>query len=566
MKLRLGTMERRLHWLEIKQRQLENQGAPAASQGVPAANPHIYEAVGVTVQTSNAVTNALDETTGRTTHKLQDAADMGGGSDVAEVLRSLAHALEEDASLQRAASVLIDIGKVAEKIDQEKVHQAVYGPHGVEIMIRDIVVLRCLASIDPMDREAFIGALECVFGGKLHRDFNALLCLAHKKVCNKWGIKTFKSTAEKKGHPRVRKGTKGGERGTSAQEECDGEAAQDGGGGHTQALAASSSNGPLAYEVPRPAFAPLPETLSTNDKFLLLFGLNGVLFWRDFELPVDPSGGEIVELQHIKSVVMSIRPGAETLLESLLSATGCELAFVSNMGKKYCIPLTEKLLQEATSRHWTLEKHDTAPCWVSDSHPQERFYVLSRVPESASGVKNLESVWETLHDRGLGWYTEQNTRLLDKYKDDASCSDVVHVVPPWKPHWTHCSDLDPDLSRRLLQGLGARPTHDGMSCDVSADPMCESFFAGWPQDAPWACDQDPWHLAKPMATWDECAWATWESELTSATWASQSASATWASQCPWESHVLGQADGLRRILEGSEEEEESEDEEEGFLV
>ena len=210
--------------------------------------------------------------------------------------------------------------------------------------------------------------------------------------------------------------------------ERDGDAAQDGVGGDAKAAAdpalesghgdatapaSSSSKSPSPYEVPRPAFVSLSELPSTNDKLLLLFGLNGVLLWRDFQSSMDASGGEMVQLSSGKTMVMFIRPGAATLLQSLLSEARCEFAFVSNMAAKYCIPFTEKLLQHATNGDWTLEKHETAPCWVSYSYPQVRFYVLSEVPASSKGVTNLEYVWKTLHHRGLGWYTEQNTKVLD---------------------------------------------------------------------------------------------------------------------------------------------------------
>ena len=120
------------------------------------------------------------ETTRQTYELLQEAADMDGGPEVAEVLLSLARALKEDASPKAAASVLEEIGKVAEKMDKEsEVSQAV---QQVEILLRDTVVLRCIACIDPMGREAFINALNCAYDGKeLDRDSKALLCLAYKK-------------------------------------------------------------------------------------------------------------------------------------------------------------------------------------------------------------------------------------------------------------------------------------------------------------------------------------------------------------------------------------------------
>ena len=140
-------LQRKKHQLQIKQRRLQ------IKEG-------LLQAVGTTGQTANTAANVARQTSAF----LQEAAHMEGSAEVAEVLLSLAQALTEDTSPKAAASVLEEIGKVAEKMDKKlKVFQAV---QQVEIMIRDIVVLRCLACIDPMDREAFINASKCAFDKK----------------------------------------------------------------------------------------------------------------------------------------------------------------------------------------------------------------------------------------------------------------------------------------------------------------------------------------------------------------------------------------------------------------
>ena len=116
-------LQRKKHQLQIKERRLQ-----------------IKEGL---LQEVGATANVEAETTRQTSEFLKEAADMDGGPEVAEVLLSLARALKEDAGPKAAASVLEEIGKVAEKMDKEsEVSQAV---QQVEIMIRDTVVLRCLA-------------------------------------------------------------------------------------------------------------------------------------------------------------------------------------------------------------------------------------------------------------------------------------------------------------------------------------------------------------------------------------------------------------------------------------
>ena len=140
-------LQRKKHQLQIKQRRLQ------IKEG-------LLQAVGTTGQTANTAANVARQTSAF----LQEAAHMEGSAEVAEVLLSLAQVLTEDTSPKAAASVLEEIGKVAEKMDKKlKAFQAV---QQVEIMIRDIVVLRCLACIDPMDREAFINASKCAFDKK----------------------------------------------------------------------------------------------------------------------------------------------------------------------------------------------------------------------------------------------------------------------------------------------------------------------------------------------------------------------------------------------------------------
>ena len=165
-------LQRKKHQLQIKERRLQ------IKEG-------LLQAVGTTGQTAITAANVARQTSAF----LQEAAHMEGGAEVAEVLLSLAQALTEDTSSNAAASVHEEIGKVAKKMGKKsEVSQAV---QQAKIMIRDIVVLRCLACIDPMDRQAFTNALKVAFDDQdLVTD---VFLLAHHKLCERHGIRSFSS-------------------------------------------------------------------------------------------------------------------------------------------------------------------------------------------------------------------------------------------------------------------------------------------------------------------------------------------------------------------------------------
>ena len=266
-------LQRKKHQLQIKERRLQ------IKEG-------LLQAVGTTGQTAITAANVARQTSAF----LQEAAHMEGGAEVAEVLLSFAQALTEDTSPKAAASVLEEIGKVAEKMDKKlKAFQAV---QQVEIMIRDIVVLRCLACIDPMNREAFIEALKDAFDKKeLERDLRALLLLAHQKACNLHGINhTFKSASEKKKTTRPPRKRKGNANANPAAEDhgifhlacghCTNDLREDcaqckqhyekmeSGHGDATEPAASSTKSLSLSEFPLPAYVPLPKLPSTNYRLL----------------------------------------------------------------------------------------------------------------------------------------------------------------------------------------------------------------------------------------------------------------------------------------------------------
>ena len=107
-------------------------------------------------------------------------------------------------------------------------------------MIRDIVVLRCLACIDPMDRQAFTNALKDAFDDQaLKID---VFLLAHKKICDDHClVNTFPTGNSQRARDQKTRCRRKSQ--ASAQKS----------GEHADA-AASSSQSPEPKTVPLPAF------------------------------------------------------------------------------------------------------------------------------------------------------------------------------------------------------------------------------------------------------------------------------------------------------------------------
>ena len=201
---------------------------PIARQPVINAFKFVFKALWESEQTANIAV----EMTRETIRVLKDAAKIEDSPN-AQDLRSLAQDLKEDASLKAAASVLKKIGKVAENMKK-------YSKE-VKIMIRDIVVLRCLACIDPMDRQAFTNALKVAFDDQdLVTD---VFLLAHHKLCERHGIRSFSSGNFNRKTERQIRRQKNRKHRARAQES-----------GHEHAAAASSRESPEAKKVPLPAF------------------------------------------------------------------------------------------------------------------------------------------------------------------------------------------------------------------------------------------------------------------------------------------------------------------------
>ena len=135
------------------------------------------------------------------------------------------------------------------------------------------------------------------------------------------------------------------------------------------------------------------------------------------------------------------------------------------MEEKYCVPIAGKLLQRAYSQaDWTLERDGEATCWMLMGYPYTRVYIIGQAMNRQGAecvIKDFNRVWTILGQRGCGWYTEQNTVLLDTTLHTASHPDSVHWMRPWKPTELGAEEpnsIDQELSRKLLA-----PLHEGAS-------------------------------------------------------------------------------------------------------
>ena len=130
------------------------------------------------------------------------------------------------------------------------------------------------------------------------------------------------------------------------------------------------------------------------------------------------------------------------------------------------MPIAGRLLQRACAEgEWALERDGAATCWALTGYSHTRVYVIGQAADKQGAecvMKDLDRVWATLRERGCGWYTEQNTVLLDTARHSASRPDSVCVVRRWRPQAEGAEDpnpVDPELGRWLLatldEGAGA---------------------------------------------------------------------------------------------------------------
>ena len=204
----------------------------------------------------------------------------------------------------------------------------------------------------------------------------------------------------------------------------------------------------------------------TEGRLLVLSELSGVLIWRDYSGGSGISGCEAVQMPSGQMTTMFIRPGALALVALLLQEPCCDFAIVSGMEEKYCVPIAGRLLQRAyPAGEWALERGGAVTCWALTGYPDTRVYVIGQVLDKQGAecvMKDLDRVWATLHERGCGWYTEQNTVLLDTARHSSSRPDSVCLVRRWRPQAEGAEDpnpIDMELGRRLLatldEGAGA---------------------------------------------------------------------------------------------------------------
>ncbi len=208
----------------------------------------------------------------------------------------------------------------------------------------------------------------------------------------------------------------------------------------TATTASSADVGDSRGEVARPT--------GTEDRLLVCCELNSVLVWRDYSDGSDLSRCETVRIPSGKMVKTFIRPGAVALVALLLRGPRCDFAILSGMGEKYCVPIAELLLQRAYPEgEWVLQR-DGAAYWALKNYPHTRVYVFGQAKDEKDAkdkriMKSLDRVWDTLHGRGYGWYSEHNTVLLDTVSDNASHPANVCVVRRWRPPAEGADDPNP---------------------------------------------------------------------------------------------------------------------------
>ena len=93
-----------------------------------------------------------------------------------------------------------------------------------------------------------------------------------------------------------------------------------------------------------------------ESRLLVLSELNKLLLWRGYHGTYPLTHGENVMTPSGCKTRIFIRPGAQELIALLLWEPRCELAFVSTMREKYCMPIAGRLLPCAfLDVEWTLE-------------------------------------------------------------------------------------------------------------------------------------------------------------------------------------------------------------------
>ena len=164
-----------------------------------------------------------------------------------------------------------------------------------------------------------------------------------------------------------------------------------------------------------------------------------------------------------------IRPGARELIALLLWEPRCELAFVSTMKTKYCVPIAGRLLEcTVPGVEWTLEWYGVAACWTcSTVQLHARVDVISQPIDAEQqkglhkqggkcSVKDFDRLCATLRECGWRWCTEHNTVLLHTERDSASHPQNIMWVPSWRPVEEGVEDpnpVDSELGRSVLTKL-----------------------------------------------------------------------------------------------------------------
>lgn len=100
-----------------------------------------------------------------------------------------------------------------------------------------------------------------------------------------------------------------------------------------------------------------PQAYLHEDKILVLSELNHCLVWRDYNGRYFHGQSDSTDepLQMPNGHRLYIRPGAESLVASLLKHPDCSLVITSGMGHWHCLPFVRLLLQSAVPGEWVVD-------------------------------------------------------------------------------------------------------------------------------------------------------------------------------------------------------------------
>ena len=161
-------------------------------------------------------------------------------------------------------------------------------------------------------------------------------------------------------------------------------------------------------------------------------------------------GGVMVKATLGKNFVMSVRPGAEFLVSTLLREQRCCIVVTSEMEGKYREAMVRQLLWMVAHDlgEWRLERSGPFGYCTSDSG--RRVYLFLQ----RTGEEELGRIWCRLREDGCGQFMEENTVMVVG-RGTERCVSKMYVVGRWEPgaEGGESPGLDLGFASRLLGHL-----------------------------------------------------------------------------------------------------------------